>query len=204
MVRKLPTTMALAYAEYDAQGIKLYILWAGDSRVYLLDEDGLAQLTADDTDVQDAFENLWKDGVMNNALSADGNYVIHEKEIYIDRPTFIFAATDGCFGYVASPMEFEYIFLDALASSDTPESFQSNLSLKLRQYAEDDVAMGIMSFYFGTFTQTKASLSHRTEYIEKNYIHTGNVERAEDHEMLRTLWKTYRPSYERYLNAGAE
>lgn len=112
MVRKFPTTLALAYAEKEEDAIKIHLLWAGDSRVYLLDEKGLAQLTRDDTDVEDAFENLTNDGPMNNVLSSDGNYGINYKSVLLSTPTIVFAATDGCFGYIPTPMEFEYHFFE--------------------------------------------------------------------------------------------
>ena len=56
MVRPFPTTLACAYAVPDQEEILIHILWAGDSRIYLLDQDGLAQVTRDDTDIEDAFD----------------------------------------------------------------------------------------------------------------------------------------------------
>ena len=198
MVRKLPTTMALAYAQPDENGVVVHVLWAGDSRVYLLDEQGLAQLTLDDNDVEDAFENLYDDGVLNNVISSDGNYKINYKRIHIDRPAMILTATDGCFSYFTSPMEFEFAYLKTLIDSKTPEAFEKALNDCLKEYAGDDLAMGIMSFFFGDYGNTRKLLNKRLEYVKKKYIDV--IDKEERNEAtLRNLWNEYKPNYERLL-----
>lgn len=199
MVRKFPTTLALAYAqaESNGQGIRLHILWAGDSRVYLLDENGLAQLTKDDTDVEDALENLMSDGVLTNVLSSDGNYRINFKTISLTNPSLIFVATDGCFGYIPSPMEFEYTILKSLAENNTPVEFKRALRDTLSQDAGDDLALGMMSFYYETFQNTRMQLKKRLQYLEKNYVKP--LENAKGNALLQSLWKEYKTLYERYI-----
>lgn len=197
MVRKFPTTMALAYAENDTDGILLNVIWAGDSRVYLLDENGLAQVTKDDSDVEDALENLSNDGVMFNVLSSDGKYQLNYKTIKLIKPTIVFAATDGCFSYMHSPMEFEYVILKTLCNSKTPYLFQKELQITLSKYAGDDLTLGLMSFYYEDFKKVKISLSERLVYMKKKYIDILNREKS--HECLHHLWKEYKCFYERYL-----
>lgn len=197
MVRKFPTTLALAYAEWDGEGIVVYILWAGDSRVYLLDENGLAQLTKDDTEVEDALENLMSDGAMTNVLSSDGNYQIHYKTLRLTEPALVFAATDGCFGYIPSPMEFEYVILKSLVNSNTPMLFKKDLRTRLAQYAGDDLALGLMSFNYGDFGSTRDSFAARLKYLEKTYIAALEDERSD--ERVQRLWVDYKSAYERYL-----
>lgn len=197
MVRRFPTTLALAYAENDGEGIILHVIWAGDSRIYLLDADGLAQLTKDDTDVEDAFENLMCDGVMTNVLSSDGNYQLNCKTIRLTSPGIVFAATDGCFGYVTSPMEFEYVVLKALVENETPKGFKKTLKTSLAQYAGDDFAFGMMSFYYGTYENTRKQLSQRLQYLKETYMNQLHTENEE--ECIRNLWQEYRLGYEKYM-----
>lgn len=197
MIRKLPTTMAFAYAEYAEDGILVHILWAGDSRIYLLNEEGLAQLTKDDIEVADALENLMCDGAMTNVLSSDGNFKIHSKSMKVTGPTMIFAATDGCFGYIPSPMEYEYVILKSLLNSRSPKDFQRALRIHLAQYAGDDLALGLMSFYYGDFEKCKTLFTERLRFLERKYIcflHQDN-----SNEIVRRLWKEYKSQYERYL-----
>lgn len=198
MVRKFPTTLALAYAQRDEDGVIVHILWVGDSRVYLLDENGLAQLTKDDTGVEDALENLISDGALTNVLSSDGNYQINSKTIRLYKPGLIFAATDGCFGYLRSPMEFEYTILKALVECETPVVFRRTLRSILADYAGDDLALGMMSFNYETYTNTRKCLAKRFYYLEENYVKPLKKENSD--EILYRLWNEYKVLYERYMN----
>ena len=197
MVRKFPTTLALVYAENEKKGIRIHVLWAGDSRAYILDEDGLAQITKDDTDVDDALENLINDGAMTNVLSSDGNYRINYRTLHLDKPAIVFVATDGCFGYIPSPMEFEYAIVESLVSSDTPELFEKDLLAKLSEYAGDDLAMGLMSFFYGDFFNTRKAYLNRFTYLKNEYISV--LEEDQSDECVLKLWEKYKPKYERYL-----
>ena len=198
MVRPFPTTLAFVYAFPDKEEIKIHILWAGDSRVYLLDQDGLAQLTTDDTDIDDAFENLTCDGVLTNVLSSDGDYIIHSRTLKINRPTILIAATDGCFGYVSSPVEFERLLLEALLGSSDPTLFKSALCNSMGDIAGDDFALAVMSFFFSDFKNMKASFAERMDFLKAQYPETLTND-AENREMLKCMWKNYQPSYERLL-----
>ena len=195
MVRKFPTTLAMVYAKKVSEGILAHIFWAGDSRVYLLDSDGLAQLTVDDTDVTDALENLTCDGAMNNVLSSDGNFQIHSKTILLTQPALLFAATDGCFGYVSSPMEFEYLLVKTLVNGKTPKEFKRNLEEEMGEYAGDDLTMGIMSFFFGDFPTTRRFFENRLHFLEKKYISVMEKQEKE----VQELWEEYKVPYQRYL-----
>ena len=62
LVRDFPSTAAVALVRKTEKGIELHCLWAGDSRIYLLDGQGLAQLTTDDIADRDAMHNLRADG----------------------------------------------------------------------------------------------------------------------------------------------
>ena len=197
MVRKFPTTMAMAYAQLEQEKLMVHILWAGDSRIYLLDDSGLSQLSKDDTEVEDALENLISDGAMTNVLSADGRYKINSKTIYLTKPAIILAATDGCFGYIPSPMEFEYLLLNSLIHTATPEILKKELYKQFSQYAGDDFTFGMMSFFYGDYNSTRQSLKPRLDYLEQNYINVIMRERSQ--ECLHYLWGKYKINYEKYI-----
>ena len=198
MVRPFPTTLACAYAVPDQEEILIHILWAGDSRIYLLDQDGLAQVTRDDTDIEDAFENLTSDGAMTNVLSSDGDYVIHSRTLHIEKPVILIAATDGCFGYVPSPVEFERVLLEALLASPDPPLFKSALRKFMGEIAGDDLALSFMSFFFGDYKNMQASFADRMHFLKAQYPEVLR-DAAEDREILKRAWKNYRHSYERFL-----
>ncbi|MBR0381355.1 MAG: protein phosphatase 2C domain-containing protein [Eubacterium sp.] len=208
MVKSFPTTAAIAYAQEDPEGILVHIMWAGDSRVYLMDREGLAQLTEDDLDGQDALANLYDDGVMTNMLSSDEEVKLHAKSFRISGPTLIFAATDGCFGYFPTPMDFEYVILSSLDRAGRPDRFKENLKAWFTEYAGDDFAMGLMSFYHGDFRKLKKTYAGRTRYIYNRYIEPLSRCREENRQDTETftaaLWEDYRTGYERYLQKENE
>jgi len=196
MVRDFPTTGAIALAQNSRAGLTLYFAWAGDSRVYLLDQDGLAQLSRDDLDGEDAFSNLTDDGALTNLLSSDGNYTIHCRKISLIKPAIIFSATDGCFGYFPSPMEFEYAVLKQLLAADSLTMFQQEIRRAFLETAGDDFTIGLMCFNYGTFQEMKHSFFQREARLKKLLAPLHN---SQDDKDRLALWQKYRLNYERYF-----
>lgn len=117
--KKFPTTAAAGICYKGYGTIEADLFWVGDSRIYLLTPQGLAQLTEDDLGGIDAMDNLTEDGVLTNVISLSQDFTIHTGHISMDQPGIIFAATDGCFGYLSTPMEFEYLLLESMLNSDS-------------------------------------------------------------------------------------
>ena len=202
MVRDFPTTAAIALMHGAQDGMTLDLIWAGDSRVYLLDAGGLAQLTEDDLDGEDALSNLTHDGALTNVIAADGRYTLHHRRMTLTRPAVVFAATDGVFGYIRTPMEFEWLLLRVLCDADTPAAFSARLKEILSEVAGDDFACCMMSFYFGSFDVLRHAFENRARLLEQRYVKPLRASRTE--ELMQELWQEYRLSYERYLHAEQE
>ena len=199
MVRKLPTTAAIALAsEHGEQAIGIDVVWAGDSRVYMLNSKGLVQLSEDDLDDVDPFINLSSDAVLTNVLSSDGNFVLHHKAYEFEMPCIIISATDGCFGYLTSPMEFEYLLLNAIESTNSPIELRQKLQEEIVDITGDDSTLGFMSFGYGSFEDMKNDFIGRKYDLEKKYI--DEINRNRGSVDLKSMWQEYRASYERYLN----
>ena len=112
-IRTLPTTLAsMVYGEKDGK-ITVVTFWVGDSRCYCLDpEKGLMQLTKDDGLIpQDAMESLIDDSPMNNVINISMDFHVNCARYVFDKPCLLMSASDGMFGYLLSPMHFEYEFL---------------------------------------------------------------------------------------------
>lgn len=200
MVRDFPTTAAMALVSLQHGEIILHVLWAGDSRIYLIDDQGLAQLTEDDTDSADAMENLLNDGALTNLISSDGRYQLHYRSVKLEKPSIVIAATDGCFGYLPTPMDFEYLVLNTLIQSQSPEIFKNKMRREFQKYAGDDFTFGYMSFFCEDF-RTAQSLFHlRLQEVFLRYIkpmeENGREEKAE------ILWKKYKQNYERFTRGS--
>lgn len=197
MVRDFPTTAALALAHQTQGRVLLDLFWAGDSRVYLLDADGLQQLTGDDLEGEDALSNLTHDAAMTNVIALDGRYTLHHRRLALAQPGVVFAATDGVFGYIRTPMEFEWLLLRVLRDAETPQVFTQRLEQILDELAGDDFTLALMSFGFGDFQTLRGTLTPRIPMLERDYVkplHHGRTD-----ALQAALWAQYRTGYERFL-----
>ena len=112
----------------------------------------------------------------------------------------IFAATDGCFGYIPSPMEFEYEMLDSIVTADTPEKLKAELNRRFTETAGDDYAMGLMSFDYGSYGDLREAFRARHDLVEQKYVKPiREAGEDEEHELRYSLWHEYKTGYERYL-----
>jgi len=188
LIKLLPTTMAVAVVKDNDNSVDVLCLWAGDSRCYILSpHDGLQQLTIDDLKMpNDAMKNIIDDSPMSNyiqlPLSGDSKtpqFKINGN-IYtnIPKPCIVFTATDGCFGYVKSPMSFEYLILKSIETvKNTNKSFDS-LGTIIKDFliklpTSDDCSLAGLAFagdlseseFFELYIQRQSKM--RSEYIEK-------------------------------------
>lgn len=201
MVKRFPTTAAFALLQEENGKVCVDSFWAGDSRVYLLDSEGLAQLSCDDLLNPDAMENLYHDGVMTNLISRSKDYTIHHNRITLENPGIVFAATDGCFGYVSSPMEFEYMLLETLLSSKSVHEWEENLTKKIGSVAGDDYTLSGIALNYGSFQKMRGSFIARGNALYRSYmdrIHSMD----KDQKML--LWNKYKQRYYRFLAKQTE
>jgi hypothetical protein len=218
LLRALPTTMALmALQRREPRKGRWagHVFWSGDSRVYVLDPaTGAHQLSRDDLrDPGDALVNLRQDSVVSNAMSADIDFVVHHHQVELTAPFLAVAATDGCFGYVRTPIHFEHLVLASLRDSTGAGSWSRLLQQRIAVITGDDAAMAVLGVGadHGEFRQLFAT---RTAQIEQRCVVPldeleSEVDRAEQavaearrrHAALQTsLWAAYKPEYERYLD----
>jgi serine/threonine protein phosphatase PrpC len=220
LLRALPTTMAMAAVQRHQSGGDGWdcdLLWAGDSRVYLLRPGaGLAQLTTDDIREEgDAMANLRQDSVISNAMSADTDFLVNHRRVLLTTPFLIIAATDGCFGYLPSPMHFEWLLLSTLRTATDPEGWSAELQAQITAVSGDDSSMAVLGIG-ANHQQFQSLFADRTTDLEKRWvtpldqldIDIRNLERQLEvvhrRRALQTaeLWAAYRFDYEHYLAAG--
>ncbi len=196
MSKKLPTTAAAALCRPARSGVDVQLFWAGDSRVYLLDSEGLAQLTEDDLGGIDAMRNLSEDGVLTNVINLTRDFSIHTARLTMGRPGLLFAASDGCFGYLSTPMEFEYLLLSTLQSAASIDEWEKSLAAAIGKVAGDDYTLCGFSWNFGSLDNMKRQLAGRTNLVYRNYIR-GLDSCSKEEKLL--LWEHYRDHYHRLL-----
>lgn len=167
MIKRLPTTFALAYIRKYFSEIEIHSLWAGDSRVYLLDTDtGLHQLTKDDlVNSGDAFENLINDSPISNCINADKDYQINSSSISVKKPVIIFSATDGAFGYIQTPVHFEFLLLDSMVVASDGTSWKMNIEKALKEVQADDITISLCCIGFENFVSIKEQFMGRFKQL---------------------------------------
>lgn len=192
MVKEFPTTCALIAYRKVEDGREALSLWAGDSRCYLLDAKGLHQLSTDDLKGLDAMDNLTESGVMTNLVSASKRFVLHAHTVPVEGPCVLFTATDGCFDYVHTPMEFEYLLLWTLAESESPVDWEDRMHQEMGAITGDDMTLCGLSIGYGGFAELKKALRPRLQKLYEQYVR-GSEEM--DMDALRSLWDQYKSEY---------
>lgn len=193
MTREFPTTVSVAVCRPAADGVTADFYWAGDSRGYILDENGLTQITRDDVnDADDILAQMDSDGVMNNLASLSKAWTLHRTRREHIPAGIAFTATDGCFGYVRTPMEFEYQLLETMCAAECVDDWQNRLEDTLRECAGDDFTLLGVIFGYGEFSAMQRRFRPRLEWLRKTYIEP--LETAAPAE-INAMWLNYSRSY---------
>ena len=195
--RTLPTTLCLTLIDARARdALSLLFLWAGDSRGYVWSADGLRQCTADHTTGHpDALENLYRDAKLTNMVNADVPFTMDVLGMHAQKPCIVIAATDGAFGYLPTPMEFELMLLDALRISTSFDRWQARLQRTLARIGSDDSTLVMACFGFENFAAIQAHFSKRMKMFKAAYV-TPVRRRKQGLDPARSLWAEYRKTYE--------
>ena len=199
MVRSLPSTAAMILLQPDAQGFTVSAIWAGDSRCYLLTKDGLGQLTKDDTSVPDPMDNLYEDGVLRNIIYEGKKISLHVSNFRVSEPFLVLTATDGCFGYFTTPMEFEGLILQCLTVGKTPEQWEEYMNRIMRKVAGDDYTMVLAGYGFRDYADLQAYFRPRTKLLQQTYLDELQDLPADQREPRQKMWEQYKREYMRYL-----
>ncbi|MFE7853870.1 hypothetical protein [Streptomyces sp. NPDC057403] len=218
LIRPLPTTLALGLVHLHDGAPTLHVLWAGDSRVYvLLPREGLHQLTVDDLKSRgDAMRNLLEDSPMSNLVSADGRFSLNSQTVPLPLPAVVIAATDGCFGYLPTPAHFEELLLSSMHEvADGGGAWPAwgiELTERLLHSTGDDSTMGMACLGWSSFHDMTAQFADRrarvawmthevTQAADAHHDACQAAARAKSlyDKALQDLWKAYKPNYERLV-----
>lgn len=169
-VRVLPTTLAIVEATRNGSRTEVSSYWAGDSRNYVLLASGLKQLSCDDLrQPKDPLENLRSDDALSNCICQDKPFEINVKRISFNEPIIILSATDGCFGYLLTPMHFEFIVLDSLMKSSNCTEWSETIRKTLSPISSDDFTIGLQ-IVEGDFNYWQNLLHGRYEFLKESVI----------------------------------
>lgn len=193
MQRCLPTT----FCALTVQESRLTFWWAGDSRGYVMDEDGLHQYTRDHLRGDpDAFDSLYRDAPLSNLLSADQPGKIQLRSAAIGKPYAAIVATDGVYSCLPTPMEMEMLLLDTLKRAASLADWERKMQFQIAKNAQDDATLLMLINGFESFDHMKNLFLTRREALQKQFITPIRRRRGELH-YAREKWLQYKPGYDR-------
>lgn len=185
--KSFPTTAAISMITTSNNGVEITNMWSGDSRCYMLNNKGLHQISRDDVEGEDALTNLSDDGVLKNVITSNVSFVVNQKKVMANYPCVVFSATDGCFGYMSTPMDFEYMLLETLMESENIEEWKINLNQKFIEFSSDDYTMSVAAFGFNSFVEMKNYFLPRKELVQNRII--------ESNKPVEEKWNIYKTEY---------
>ncbi len=194
LVREYPTTLAAATVTRTGSTAHVSVIWAGDSRVYLLNDQGLQLLTTDQVSGDtDELAQMYADPQMTNMISADRPFNLQVAETTLQDPFLLLTATDGCFGYLPSPAHLEAVLLEELQAADSESDWARKLTRCFNGVAGDDTSFAAMLFG-GTFGGLQRGVRDRAEQVRNDQVLP--VEAAVDGDARRQAiargWQSYR------------
>jgi serine/threonine protein phosphatase PrpC len=221
MRRQLPTTLAgIHYQVAPGQAeIELRPLWAGDSRAYvLLPDTGLHVLTRDHAHESDALELLRSDPPMTNLVCADRDFTIDTHLLVLRQPCVLVAATDGFFGYVHTPADFEQLLLRTLQQAGSTTQWAELLRRGVELVTADDASLALLAYGYADFDDLRSrftlrlgqlvdeqsrgrpsALTAAPDPVANPYETPARIKAWQDRS-----WKSYRHGYESYLPPAPE
>lgn len=203
ITKTLPTTMAaLAIRRVDANTTTMTVISAGDSHLYQLDEEGLKQLNVDDVAGGDAFSNLYDDPPMTNVISLGGGFRLNNRTMPLYGKRVLIAATDGCFGYLRSPMEFELLLLDTLMEAQSVDEWQNKIEAVIDEVAGDDQTLLGLVYGFRDFDELKDEF--RLRYIDLSHTLSSIKSDADEFAQRSEIWKRYSSMYYSMLSEDGQ
>lgn len=166
----LPTTLQIALVKEEKKSVRAVFLWAGDSRAYMWNKDGLAQITDDHEDAE----------TMYNLITLSRDFKIESRYASFDKPCVVFVATDGCYkcSCYASPLEMEMTFLEAFYKANSTEEAALNFEEEYKRIGrhDDSNSMALQMFGYNDFKGKedydvfKRAVKDRLYYIKKHIV----------------------------------
>lgn len=193
--KSFPTTASMIFFKVLSGVMCADFIWAGDSRGFILNSDGLSQITTDDiSEDEDALSNLTNDSRLTNVISASREYVLNHEKVKCPQRGVLISATDGCFAYFKTPMEFEYMIVEALTNASCYEEWQLNMTESIEQYTADDFTMAVVVYGYKDFKSFKRAYKSRKKFLYEKYI--SKLDSATDSDK-QLLWDEYKEKYYR-------
>ncbi|MBE6932906.1 MAG: hypothetical protein E7464_05970 [Ruminococcaceae bacterium] len=200
MIRPMPTTAAaLVIRPAEEDRFAASAIWAGDSRAYALSDHGLMQLSQDDATEKDPMKNLYGDSIMTRTVDGAKGARLHLGTVTLTAPFLAITATDGCFAYLSTPMEFEGLLLESLMASESTAQWEQRLDEGIGEVAGDDYTLCLAAYGFDSFRAMQAHFRPRLRHLQAEYLKPLAALAPGDLASREALWQQYRTDYLNYV-----
>lgn len=160
----LPTTLSVTLMREREESVDLICLWAGDSRSYYWNEEGLAQIS-DDHEIG---------GTMTNLISLAKDFRLQICSLKVKKPCLVFNATDGVYKCMmfASPLDLESLLLQVILKSESVEQLEENLDKIYENIGrhDDSNSLAAVTFGYADLGALKAAAEKRSDEIERKIV----------------------------------
>ena len=157
----LPTTITLALCAAQENTAEVLFVWAGDSRGYVWNAEGLKQATADHESEE----------VMTNIISLRAPFYLSCRFMVLSQPCVVLNASDGCFDCFTAPIDFEYCLLDALTRADSMDVFLDSMRVFFAANSSDDSStLALQTYGYEDYAALRAAAQERLKQIQEKYM----------------------------------
>lgn len=163
----LATTLCATFYRETADGVETICLMSGDSRPYVIDGDGMAQVIEDQEGA---------DGGMTNYIQAtEGkDFDVLCKYKKFEKPCILFNCSDGVFdsGYFLSQMALEKLLLEDVASSENMRDAGKLIESKFEELGrhDDSSTIALRAFGFENYAAVRAFAKKRLKDIDEKFL----------------------------------
>ena len=144
----LPSTFAALHHSPVSEGECLvHALWAGDSRCYVLDAEGLRKLSEDDED---------ESKLLTNYFSADAPAKVHCRAYRLKAPFVLLCASDGFFdAYDKYGLTVEAKLLEDILACSSARELKEKLVERYRNNLSDDTSVAFVPVGFSSYEEMR-------------------------------------------------
>ena len=166
----LPTTfVAISIEKEEKDKISFDVYWAGDSRAYYFNPNGMRVLSVDNEDESGSITNLFviKEGM---------NPKIFSKHYEMAKPCALLVCSDGLFD-ICNNIQFEGNFLALIEDKNinSLQEFSEALAAWYKPRKSDDCTLAMKVFGYNSFRDMKYAYKDRCEYVfdlfKRHYVY---------------------------------
>lgn len=155
-----PTTFAAAsYRKIDninsTNSYYVDAVWAGDSRCYVLDNNGLRKLSVDD-------EDMYTHSI-TNLFSVEDNTELRFRRYTLESPFTLICASDGFFDRYNSNLQTEASLLKLIKDSKSMDNLRTSMEEYYASNRSDDTSVAFVPVGYSDYKELRNSLAARTK-----------------------------------------